>query len=137
MSSSEPPESSEPSLILIAEDEPPLRELARDALASQGHPGQAISEGAEASLRAERSEPALLLVDLRMSTLDPWSLVRELKERRLKIPLIVMTAPHNAQAWAEEIEAHGFLAQLCQLQDLVQIVARYVAGEPRPLSEPT
>ncbi|MEO5951444.1 MAG: response regulator, partial [Chloroflexia bacterium] len=78
--------------------------------------------GLEGLHAVERAHPSMVLLDMRMPILDGWGFVRALKERGIKLPIVVMTAAQDARRWANEIEAEGYLSKPFELLDLLAAV---------------
>lgn len=110
--------------ILVVDDDPAIRATISDILTTEGYPVETAADGAEALAVVERSRPALVLLDMRMPVLDGWGFARGLRERGLRLPILVMTATQNARRWAEEIGADGYLAKPFDLLDLLRAVER-------------
>ena len=111
-------------MILVVDDEPSIRTLVEDCLTAEGYRVETATNGAEALRALEQSRPALVLLDMRMPVLDGWGFARKLKERRIKVPILVMTATQDAQQWAEQVGAQGYLPKPFEFQDLVNTVGR-------------
>jgi CheY-like chemotaxis protein len=62
------------SRILIIEDEPAMRTVLTDLLASEGHRVIAASQGADGLERALAEQPDLILLDVMMPRLDGFAL---------------------------------------------------------------
>ena len=110
--------------ILIVDDDPEILETICAFLAWEGYSVATASNGAEALQTVERIRPALVLLDMRMPILDGWGFARELRQRGIQLPIVVMTAAQDAQAWAREISAAGCLPKPFDLDDLVAAVKR-------------
>lgn len=80
--------------ILIAEDEPLLRELLVEALRTQGHAVIAVSDGKAALDRLLEAPVGLLITDLQLPVLDGLALMRQFKEhsQRAHTPIIAISA---------------------------------------------
>jgi CheY-like chemotaxis protein len=115
--------------ILVVDDVSILSVVA-DMLRLEGYTVQTATNGAEALHVVERDLPALVLLDMRMPTLDGWGFAHALRERNLHIPILVMAAAQSAGRWAEEIGADGYLAKPFDMEDLLSAVARL--HRPRP-----
>ncbi len=80
---------------LVIDDDPDIRELLCDGLASVGIAVTAAANGCEAlaALRAG-ARPTSILLDLMMPVLDGWGFLRELAldPRLATIPVVTMTA---------------------------------------------
>ena len=95
--------------ILIAEDEPQLRELLAEKLALSGVNALQAGDGVEA-LAALKANPAvpLLLSDIRMPNMDGIALVEAALKLRPELKVLMMTAyaaqpPGDAALKAREI----------------------------------
>jgi diguanylate cyclase (GGDEF)-like protein len=82
------------SRILIAEDEPNLREILRFQLASAGYEVFEATDGAEAINSARSLLPDLVLCDVMMPNVDGFKVVSELRRSFITrhIPIIMLTA---------------------------------------------
>ncbi len=80
--------------ILIAEDEPDIRELIVFTLQFGGHEVIATSSGAEAVERATTEQPDLILLDVRMPRMTGYEACEALKKdsRTEKIPVVFLSA---------------------------------------------
>ena len=111
--------------ILVVDDDPCIRETVVDILDSEGYWTETASNGSEAIDTIVRALPSLVLLDMRMPVLDGWGVARELKKRGLQVPIVVMTATRDAEQWADEIAADGYLAKPFDLSELLTIVKRF------------
>jgi CheY-like chemotaxis protein len=116
--------------VLVVEDDVSIRELIAEILRGEGYAVTEAADGLDALRACDRERPALVLLDMRMPRLDGWSFASALRHRQVNVPVIVMTAEHNARDWAEEIDADGYLAKPFDLDDVVRTVARH-AKRPR------
>ena len=80
--------------ILIAEDEPDIRELVAFTLRFAGHEVTATSNGEEALLQASRIIPDIIIMDVRMPKMTGYDACRAMKEdAALKdIPVVFLSA---------------------------------------------
>lgn len=80
--------------ILIAEDEPDIRELVAFTLRFAGHEVTATSNGEEALHEAGRIIPDIILMDVRMPRMTGYDACREMKkDPALKdIPVVFLSA---------------------------------------------
>ena len=111
-----------PKPILVVEDDPEILSTVAAILELEGYPVERASNGAEGLRVVERIRPRLVLLDMRMPVLDGWGFVDALKQRGIKLPILVMTAAHDARKWANEINAEGYLAKPFELIDLLDAV---------------
>jgi CheY-like chemotaxis protein len=119
------------SAILVVDDDPAILSTVAEILELEGYPVATAENGAAALEAIEAEPPALVLLDMRMPVLDGWGFARALRERDLKVPILVMTAAQSAQDWAAEIGADGYLAKPFELPELLDAVERF-CGLPDP-----
>lgn len=108
--------------ILIVDDDPMILNVVSEILQLEGYEVETASDGAEALDRLESSHPSLVLLDMRMPVMDGWGFAGVLKQRGMRVPILVMTAAQNARKWAEEIDADGYVAKPFELTDLLTAV---------------
>jgi len=111
--------------ILAVDDDPSILDLLTDILTGEGYRVLPAQNGAEALRVLEGDRPCLVLLDMRMPTLDGWGFASAMRDRGLKLPVVVVTAAENARAWAQEIGADAYLAKPFQLKDLLRVVERF------------
>jgi CheY-like chemotaxis protein len=114
--------------ILVVDDDESIRQTVSEILEVEGYLVAAAANGEEALERVEQAQPALVLLDMRMPVMDGWGFARALRERGIKLPILVMTAAQNASSWAEEIGADGYVAKPFDLDDLLVKVERLKAS---------
>ena len=108
--------------ILVVDDDDSIRQTVAEILSVEGYPVESASNGEEALARVAEKTPGLVLLDMRMPVLDGWGFARELRQRGIKLPILVMTAAQNARRWAEEIGADGFVPKPFDLNELLDKV---------------
>ncbi len=108
--------------ILVVEDDAEILNTVSSILELEGYTVERARNGQEGLRVVERTVPGLVLLDMRMPVLDGWGFVRALKERGIKLPIVVMTAAQDARRWASEIDAEGYLAKPFELLDLLAAV---------------
>ncbi|EJL25413.1 response regulator transcription factor [Brevibacillus sp. BC25] len=90
--------------ILIADDDPHVRELLRFYLAKEGYHVLACVDGNEASQLLEQESVQLAIVDVMMPGKNGWELCREIREF-YDLPVIMLTAKGEVRD-----KEKGFLA---------------------------
>lgn len=115
--------------VLAVDDDPSILDLMTDILTGEGYRVIPASNGAEALRVLDADRPCVVLLDMRMPTLDGWGFAAGMRDRGLRYPVVVVTAAENARAWAQEIGADAYLSKPFQLRDLLRIVERFC---PRP-----
>ena len=110
--------------ILVVDDDESILATLEEFLHMEGYAVETAANGAEALGTLERTEPSLVLLDMRMPVLDGWGFVHALRERGRRLPILVMTAAQDARQWAEEVGAVGYLAKPFDLLDVLSAVER-------------
>lgn len=92
--------------VLVADDNPDLRQLWRAYLTVSGFDVSEAANGAEAVAKAARDLPAVILMDFSMPAMDGAAAARALKAdpRTAGIPVIGLTA-HGTRANAHDFPA--------------------------------
>jgi CheY-like chemotaxis protein len=115
--------------ILVVDDDEGIRKLIDMALIDEGYSVLTAASGADALEVAEKSPPGMILLDMRMPIMDGWAFAEAYRlTSGPHAPIIVLTAARDAQQWAEEISADGFLAKPFDLDDLLHVVEQYAGG---------
>jgi len=122
--------------ILIAEDEPSLRENLQMMLEMEGYEVQLACDGQEAFDLALQGAPDLVLTDVMMPVLDGYGLIRLLRGHpaTAAVPIIVLTARAERND-AEKVMALGADAHLVKpyrRSDLLSAVALQAPPPHRP-----
>jgi DNA-binding response OmpR family regulator len=87
-----PPSAKAPRRCLVADDEPQIGSLVRDALAPSGYAADVVQDGEAAARRLARQDYALLVSDDLMPHKTGLELVRELRGRGEEIPIVLMSS---------------------------------------------
>ncbi len=80
-----------PRTLLIADDEPTIRDLLRDFFEAQGFNVVTAADGKQALAAARESTPDLILLDVMMPWMDGFEVIRTLR-REGETPVILLTA---------------------------------------------
>lgn len=114
--------------ILVVEDDADIRATIAAILEMEGYAVELASNGEEAIKVVSHRRPSLVLLDMRMPVLDGWGFARVLRERGVRVPIIVMTAAQDAGRWAREIGAQGYIAKPFDLGDLLSQVEQHAGA---------
>jgi DNA-binding NtrC family response regulator len=106
--------------ILIAEDDDQFAHMLEIALKHLGYEILLATDGCEALERVENNSPDLIITDLRMPCMDGLQLLRQLREKRLDIPVVVVTAHKEIEPAIEAMKA-GAVDYILKPVDLEQI----------------
>lgn len=119
--------------ILVVEDDEDLRGVVCAALSG---PGRTILEAEHGLAAFELIEthglPDLILLDMNMPVMNGWKLAEEMRARDLwRVPVIVITAAHDAARNAEQIGAVGYLGKPFSVRTLNALVEEHLAPQSR------
>jgi DNA-binding response OmpR family regulator len=109
--------------VLVVDDDQPIREFVKQALADEGYDVRTAANGEEALYTLGGLEVHLILLDVRMPGVDGWQVLDELRSAAgAATPVVVMTALYSGQDRALQSGAQGYLAKPFELQDLLDCV---------------
>jgi two-component system, response regulator PdtaR len=124
--------------VLIADDESIIRMGLRTILSEMGHTVYSAADGVEAVSLAQREEPDLALLDIRMPFRDGLEAAAEIVKHR-PIPIIILTAYNENSLLdrAASIPVQGYLIKPVKRDDLVSTmrVALATHQDRRQLTE--
>jgi two-component system, chemotaxis family, chemotaxis protein CheY len=112
--------------ILVVDDDESLREMVGSVLRSSGYSVRLAADGLAALAVVMDERPALVLLDARMPRLDGHGFARELRDRGVRVPIVVMTAARDAGRVAQEIGADASLPKPFDIDELLTLVSRHV-----------
>jgi CheY-like chemotaxis protein len=90
--------------ILVAEDDPSVRELVTRVIQAMGHQVQAVTDGAFALEALQMEDFDLLLTDIVMPRLDGIALALKLSKSRPQLPILMMTGYAHERQRAHDLE---------------------------------
>ena len=112
--------------VLVVDDEVSIREFVELFLTGEGYQVTTAGHGADALEAAERWQPAVILLDMRMPVMDGWEFARAYRGRPgPHAPIVVVTAARDAAESAGQIQADGYLAKPFDLEALLALVGRF------------
>jgi two-component system, response regulator PdtaR len=111
---------STPLRVLIADDESIIRMGLRTMLTELGHTVYSAADGVEAVSLAQREDPDLALLDIRMPFRDGLEAAGEIVKNR-PIPIIILTAYNDNTLLdrAAQIPVQGYLIKPVKKDDLI------------------
>ena len=88
----------DPPLVVVADDEPAMREMLQRLLERAGFRVETVADGAAALARVNQGGVDLVLVDLMMPQVDGLQFCRQVREREhaRHIPIIILTGSVDA-----------------------------------------
>jgi DNA-binding response OmpR family regulator len=91
--------------ILIVEDEPGMASFIDKGLASRGYSTKVCPDGATATAIASDSDFDLVVLDLGLPDVDGLSVLREIRRRGERMPVIILTARDDLTDKVEGLDA--------------------------------
>lgn len=110
--------------ILVIDDDLAVLDTVSEILTFEGYTVAQAANGAEGLQRLDQMQPLVVLLDMRMPVLDGWGFARSVRAQGRTVPIIVMTAAQDAERWAAEINADGYVAKPFALLDLLAAIER-------------
>jgi DNA-binding response OmpR family regulator len=107
--------------ILIVEDEVRLAAFVEKGLRKNGFTTKVAVNGEQAIFMAQSSDFDLLLLDLGLPVIDGWTVLRELRSRGEKRPIIIVTANNDERdkATALAAGANDYITKPFSFSDLL------------------
>jgi two-component system, OmpR family, phosphate regulon response regulator PhoB len=113
--------------ILLADDEPVIRELVAAMLEADGVEVRCVRDGNEAIRAAQYAKPDLVLLDVVLPGLDGFAVCRLLRANPalLAVPIYMLTAKAKAadHEAARKAGASGYIQKPFKAQELQELVA--------------
>jgi two-component system response regulator AtoC len=122
--------------VLVADDEPLIRQSLRAALVQEGFHAEMAASGAEAWERFRRDRPDIVLLDLVLGDADGFDLLKRMKQEAPETKVVIITAHGSIQRAVTAMRqgAHDFIKKPFELDEIVATVrnaARISALEQR------
>ena len=113
-------------VILLVEDSDVLRQGLKSLLEQEDYKVIAGGNGVEALEKMEETTPDLILADILMPEMDGFELLAQIKKSYPEKTCIIMSQTHSHEKRAEELGADAFLAKPFYVDEIFEIVQRYV-----------
>jgi CheY-like chemotaxis protein len=111
--------------ILIAEDEKPISRALELKLKKEGFDARAVYDGEEAMKFLEKEKVDLILLDIIMPKMSGFEVMKKIKERGIKVPIIVTSNLSQDEdiKKAKDLGAIEFLIKSnTPLEDIIKMV---------------
>jgi two-component system KDP operon response regulator KdpE len=89
--------------VLVVDDEPPIRKLLRTGLGTQGYVVLDAADGKEA-LQLASQNPDLIILDLGLPDMQGFALLRTMRERNDRVPIVVLSSRDDEAAKVEALD---------------------------------
>jgi two-component system, OmpR family, KDP operon response regulator KdpE len=118
-----------PSTIMIVDDEPPIRNLLRIGLSTQGYDVLEASNGT-ISLDLLQQEPALIILDLGLPDIQGHDLLRTIRRRNDSVPIVVLSSRREeaGKVQALDLGADDYVTKpfgMCELLARIRAALRH------------
>lgn len=116
--------------VLLVEDEPSLAETMRRGLSEHGYAVDVARTGERGLELATNRAYGGILLDVMLPGIHGDEVLRELRARQVRTPVIILTAGdgEHDQAWAIGLGADGFLGKPFSFVVLLERLAALVRG---------
>jgi two-component system, OmpR family, response regulator QseB len=123
--------------VLIAEDEPRLASFLEKGLRTSGFTTTLVADGTAASLIANDDDFDLLVLDLGLPGKDGFDVLRELRSRGQRLPVIILTARDDVPDKVAGLEggADDYVTKPFKFEELLARVRARLRS--RPSTEPS
>ncbi|MBI2074307.1 MAG: response regulator [Candidatus Levybacteria bacterium] len=113
--------------ILVVDDDLAILEVIKLILEEQGYKVIVTSDGGKVQQKINEDFPDLILLDFWLSGQDGRKIAKYLKtqETTRNIPIVMISANHEPEKIARDVDANDFLAKPFDIDDLVMIVKKY------------
>lgn len=118
-------------LILIVEDDRVLSETISSGFRAQGWMVRQAFTCAEVRGMSDSGYVSLLLLDIHLPDGNGWSLLGELRERGMEVPVVAMSSSPVARTELRQNRVEAFLPKPFGLQQLVTTVQRLLDTAPK------
>jgi DNA-binding response OmpR family regulator len=113
--------------ILLADDDPGVRELLGRVLESEHYQVTFARTGREAAAKFASDLPDIVLLDINMPDKDGWAAFRLMNTAHTLVPVIVITARPNQYPQARELGVDAFMEKPLNLPVLFDTIRRLLA----------
>lgn len=119
------------SRILLAEDEPRISSFVEKGLRAAGFRPTVVTDGAQAYDQAMSGSYDLLLLDIGLPLMDGFMVLRQLREARNRIPVVILTARGSVTDTVAGLEggADDYMAKPFRFEELLARVRLRLRAE--------
>jgi DNA-binding response OmpR family regulator len=126
--------------ILLVEDDAMIGESVADGLKAEGYAVDWVRDGKEAEVSVATLPYGLVILDLGLPRRDGIEVLKSIRERRIDVPVLVMTARDTVRDRVRGLDAGAddYLVKPFDLDELtarVRALMRRAAGRAEPLIE--
>jgi len=114
--------------ILVVDDDEHILRLYKDELTEEGYEVVLAANGQEALELFHKEDPDLVTLDIRLPDIDGIQLLRQMKEKKPRLPIIMSTAydyRDDFSIWASE----AYIVKSSDLNELKATIKRLLRKE--------
>ncbi|MCX5720343.1 MAG: response regulator [Nitrospirae bacterium] len=114
--------------ILVVDDDEHILRLYKDELTEEGYEVVLAANGQEALALFHKEDPDLVTLDIRLPDVDGIQLLRQMKEKKPRLPIIMSTAydyRDDFSIWASE----AYIVKSSDLNELKATIKRLLRKE--------
>lgn len=117
--------------VFVVDDDLDIRDVIAQTLEDEGYCVVPFADGEEALAAIDRTQPALVLLDLMMPNISGWDVLQRLREHAstFTLPVILISASRDLDRTCHELGASAWIAKPFDLDQLIASVHIY-AGVP-------
>ncbi len=112
--------------VLLVDDDPVIRVLVSEYLASHGHDVSAIASGEECLSKLKDMTPDIVLLDLIMPTMTGIDVLKNLQTtnnpRDFKVIMLSANTNSDEMLKANNVEVDGYLTKPFEIKDILEAV---------------
>jgi CheY-like chemotaxis protein len=112
--------------ILVADDEMSIRLLYSEELKEEGYEVYQAANGREALEVVDKIPLDLVILDIKMPEMDGIEALRQIKEKRPDLPVVLSTAYGEYKQDFATWDSDEYLVKSSDLEDLKAVVKRYL-----------
>jgi len=113
-------------VVWVADDERSIRWVLDKALSREGIEVTCFEGGEELLARLERETPDAIISDIRMQGIDGLTLLREIRARHERLPVVIMTAHSDLDSAVSSIQGGAFeyIPKPFEIDEAIAIIKR-------------
>ena len=112
--------------VLVVDDDAHIRGMVCDLLALHGYQVVEAVNGHDALAKLVEFTPALILLDSMMPGMDGITFAQKLREQEVSYRLVAFSASGTARAFAERIQAVGYLEKPFHITELLNALPTWM-----------
>lgn len=116
--------------LLVAEDDPEMRDLLRKVLEKEGYQVSVVADGHEAAASLSRGEFDLIIADMLMPHDGGLELLEIIRGTHPTLPVIIITAFGDWRSYSRALElgAAAFISKPLKMAELIVAIHTALAG---------